>query len=225
MKRIVGRKMVDNQIGQYGDDKVNPIVIDVIPTQAPWRFGWALDTINTLKAEGSLCYNMLDVGTYNGLLPFFVSQCKVSDVTTGTISVDAIEAHKLAYDAAETMAKSLRDRGLKINIYNRTFEEYKTEKTYDIITAFEILEHMKDPFFCLEKMYDLLEIGGYLMISLPEQNGVFGLRDKNPFHYWTSTVQSVVMTMFHDDRKWRIREMGDHGGLIHVLVQKLSYMR
>ena len=70
----------------------------------------------------------------------------------------------------------------------------------------------------------MLEIGGHVIISTPEEYGTFGLNNEASYHLWTSTVQSLVSTLFYDDRKWHIEQIVDVGGLIHVLAKKISYM-
>lgn len=44
-------------------------------------------------------------------------------------------------------------------------EEYR--KPYDVITAFEVLEHVEEPLVFLEKIYSLLDKGGILLLSCP----------------------------------------------------------
>lgn len=223
MKRIVGRKMVSNQIDDYPKLKVTPLDPNLVSeAMVNFRFKWASDLIDNLKKEGSICYHLLDVGTHDGLMSLIAAK-KHTDQTE-TIFVDAIEGHKESFEAAETMAKQLRDRGLHLSVHNVLFENYKTDTVYDMIIAFEILEHTKDPMFCIEKMYELLEIGGHLMITVPEEHGHFGLTDKNPFHYWTSTIQSLVF-MFHDESKWKIKQVFEVDGLIHMILQKKTYQQ
>jgi 2-polyprenyl-3-methyl-5-hydroxy-6-metoxy-1,4-benzoquinol methylase len=229
MKRVVGRKMAANQTDDYSEQLVAPLNPDEVinpdgshPIVAQFRFAWASGIVDKLFEEGNICYNYLDIGTFNGLMAFVIANKYYT--TIDRINVDAIEANRPSFLAANSTAMIGVERGLKINIHNVLFENYKTDKTYDIISAFEILEHVKDPLFCVEKIYDLLNIGGHFMMTVPEQHGTFGLMDNNRYHYWTSTVQSVVGVLFHDDRKWRIKQIMEVDGLIHVLVQKKSYM-
>ena len=220
MKRIVGRKMGLDQTNEYPSYKVLPLNIDALPTGMPFRFRWASDIIDDLKKSGVMCRNFLDIGAYDGYLAAVVAKKRF--IETEVISVDAVEAHKSCFESAEILAKSATSKGLKLKIHNVRFEDYKTDTVYDIITAFEVLEHTLDPLFCIEKIYELLEIGGHLMLTVPEESGKYGLSDNNRLHHWTSTVQSLVF-MFHDDRKWKIKSVFEEGGLLHALIQKRSY--
>jgi hypothetical protein len=42
------------------------------------------------------------------------------------------------------------------------------KKEFDIVTAFAIIEHTKDPFLAIKKLIDLCKIGGKLIIYIPE---------------------------------------------------------
>ena len=226
MKRVVGRKMMRDQTELYSISRIEPTPVDIASNPnmrgGGFRFHWASDIIDALQSEGISCMDYLDVGTYNGVMAFMVSNKPTASVS-GTIRVDAVEAHKQSFEAANTTAMELVKLGRHINIYNVRFEDYETDKMYDMISAFEVIEHTNDPLFCIEKMYDLLHIGGHLLLTVPEQHSVFGLCDKNELHYWTSSVQSLVF-VFNDDRKWRIKQIIEQGGLIHLFVQKRTYM-
>ena len=80
---------------------------------------------------------------------------------------------------------------------------------------------MRDPLFFVEKVYDLLEIGGYFFLSVPEQSGVFGISDKNRYHLWTATAQSVMFTLFHSDQKWHVVQIFEISGILHFMVRKV----
>lgn len=227
MKRIVGRKMVEDQTTTYGSYKLVPKdPRNIIVGNQLFRFRWTSDIIDILRQNGSMCYNYLDIGSYTGELPVIVAKKSLNnnpDVESKeTICVDAIELHKESFDSLSETARMAREMGLKLTAHNVKFEDFQTDKTYDMITAFEVIEHMRDPMFSIEKMYDMLEIGGHLLITVPEESGIFGLRDKNPFHYWVSTVQSLVF-FFNDDKKWRILQVFVESDIIHMQLQKKTY--
>jgi SAM-dependent methyltransferase len=226
MKRIIGRKMVDDQTKVYGSFKVQTLNLELVDDAASaFRFRWASDIIDTLRASGLITTRALDIGTHNAFMAAIIAKKSLNpdDPDSPTTIVDAIESHNESYIAAANLAQQARNKGLKLDVHNVTFDDFNTESTYDVITAFEILEHTKDPMFFIEKVYDLLEIGGHLLLTVPEEHGRFGLGDKNCWHYWTATVQSVISTMFYDDRKWRIKQCFDHDTLLHLMVQKTTY--
>jgi 2-polyprenyl-3-methyl-5-hydroxy-6-metoxy-1,4-benzoquinol methylase len=228
MKRVVGRKMVMDQTDDYSSQKITPVDPDIIfkanpsaPVNVPFRFKWCSDQIDKLKNEGSVTYTFLDIGTYDGFLPFIIST--KSYTTVERIETDAVEACKPCFEAANTLAHAIAQKGLKLTVHNCRFEDYETNKIYSVIAAFEVLEHTRDPLFCVEKIYDLLEIGGHILLTVPEQSGAFGLSDKNKFHYWSSSAQSLIGVLFSDDRKWKIKQLFEESGLIHAMIQKRTY--
>jgi SAM-dependent methyltransferase len=226
MKRIIGRSIIKDYDASYGDYIVKPVDYELLDRNAvPSRFVWALDIIDNLSSHGITTYRELDIGAHDGTLGALIAMIKYPPgiAEHNSTKVDVIESYKAGADACEVLAKSIRDHGFHMRAFNTTFEEFVPDCKYDMITAFEILEHVNDPFFCIEKIYEILEIGGRVLITVPEATGNFGFNDKNPFHLWSATVQSMVSTLFYDDRKWHIDQMFDDSGLLHVSAKKLSY--
>lgn len=75
-------------------------------------------------------------------------------------------------NAIELARKNL---GIK-NIYQDDVINFLKDKIeeYDIITAFEILEHLDNPKRFVELIYQALKPGGYFAVSLPNRNRYFG---------------------------------------------------
>jgi 2-polyprenyl-3-methyl-5-hydroxy-6-metoxy-1,4-benzoquinol methylase len=232
MKRIVGRRFHDNQTAEYGAFNVPKVNFDLLDINAVlFRFRWASENIDNLRASGIMTYNLLDIGTFNGVMAALAAKKPLTpedglqpSIHAGTtIAVDALEAHKESYEVAEDLAKQVRAKGFKMTVHNTTLDEFEPEKLYDVVTCFECLEHMKDPLFAIEKIYSMMEIGGHLMITVPEERGRFGLTDKNQWHYWSSSAQSLLSVLFYDSRKWHVKLLFEHDDLIHMLVKKISY--
>jgi SAM-dependent methyltransferase len=64
------------------------------------------------------------------------------------------------------LAQLLREMGFKVDIYDIFFapEEAYLDKTYDLITCTEVLEHLKDPLKILGIIRNLLNPGGIIAI-------------------------------------------------------------
>jgi 2-polyprenyl-3-methyl-5-hydroxy-6-metoxy-1,4-benzoquinol methylase len=232
MKRIIGKKMWKDQsdsdlmgVGKFNIDSINPDMVDF--NKMPFRFRWASDVVDDLARNGFVPYRWLDIGSFTGSMAVIAARKLISpkdpENTHIKTKVDAVESNKEIFKALNTMAKA-SVKTLTINAYNTHFEDFETDKQYAVITAFEVLEHTKDPLFCIEKIYDLLEIGGVLFMTVPEESGnIFGVQDHNPWHYWTSTIQSMVSVMFNDDKKWHIINIFEQGGLLHAEIRKRVY--
>jgi len=77
----------------------------------------------------------------------------------GSLDVSAIE---LDEDAADYTRKTQ-----EIEVFTSTINDFSADEKYSKIYAFEVLEHLNDPTGDLEKIYSLLEPGGYFIGSTP----------------------------------------------------------
>lgn len=231
MKRIHARSFdSDREETDFGNSGSTVPVINIdkadeIISNIP-RFTWAREAIVNLGRRCICTYTLLDIGVNDGAFAasMFKRNCNPNDASSPRIRVDGIEADASAFKSASEVARVAKERGFVFNVHNMTFEEFKSDTKYDVITAFEVLEHVKDPLFCVEKIYDMLEIGGHFFMSVPEQNGPFGIADKNKFHYWCATAQSVMFTLFSDDRKWQFIQGFETNGILHFMMKKKDYM-
>jgi 2-polyprenyl-3-methyl-5-hydroxy-6-metoxy-1,4-benzoquinol methylase len=201
MKRIYGRLVAP----QWDEGAVEVLDENNIKDI---RFHWLNESLKQLKASGIYFHHGLDVGARNGPASFIMKHY--------TDAVDAIELHKESCDALEEKFKG------EVKVINQAFGTWKPDGyKYDVIAMFEVLEHLQDPFYAIEVAYDLLENGGFLFMSTPEQDGAFGINDNNHDHYWTATAQSIISRMFYDDRRWKVMQvMVPDKNIIHVMVQK-----
>ncbi|WP_448583514.1 methyltransferase domain-containing protein [Thermocrinis sp.] len=72
-------------------------------------------------------------------------------------------------DAGEEAVQVARKK-YKLNVVKAlTFEDLPPEMKgpYKVITAFEVIEHLEEPFKFLKDIYDLLEEGGFVILSCP----------------------------------------------------------
>ena len=63
-----------------------------------------------------------------------------------------------ALEPSKSMANECRNNG--IEVYESTIEKIKLNKKIDVITCFELFEHLHDPKFFLKKVYSLLNKNG-----------------------------------------------------------------
>lgn len=100
--------------------------------------------------------SILDIGTGYG---FFVdSLSKLGNPTKG------IEVSKERRDAA---AKFTDVKILNIDLYNSKIEPYEH---FDIITLFQVLEHLRDPIKFCTILREYLTEGGVIVIEVPNHN-------------------------------------------------------
>ena len=64
---------------------------------------------------------------------------------------------------------------LGIDISPLAIEDYKSEDKYDIVTSFDVIEHVKDPMVLLKNMYNMVKEGGIILLYTPNFDS-FGIR-------------------------------------------------
>lgn len=104
--------------------------------------------------------NALDIGSATGTVSFFLA--------SKGLRVDGIElsSNAVRYANLNKVHFSLSN----VNFINTSIEKYKSSKKYDLITCFEVLEHIKDDKKCLEKISNYMDKRSILMISVPSKN-------------------------------------------------------
>ncbi len=73
------------------------------------------------------------------------------------------ESDIMAIEPSIDMAKICRGKGLKV--LESTLEDVDLDERFDIMTAFELFEHLHDPSSFVEKVYNFLSPGGYLLLT------------------------------------------------------------
>lgn len=186
------------------------------------RFGWALDQIRELDVK-SLC----DLGCLEGSFALTVAKQLGIEVTGVDLTKDGI-------DLAKSRAKTF---GLPAEFYQGYAEDHledfiKRGKTFDCVTAFELLEHVQDPERFLALIDKVLAPGGHVLISTPAfESPLFGKDDEeNKCHirlYTTRDEDYEEENKYGNVRKAtsitkqigkdRIKSIGVHNELINVL--------
>ena len=100
--------------------------------------------------------NWLDVGCGSGLI---LSEAKYAN----TWSLEGLEP--VTKQALSTSRK------LDIPVHNSAFEEFDApNSSYDLITMFDVLEHLLNPIEGIKKVSRLLKANGYFIFAIPNLN-------------------------------------------------------
>jgi len=70
-----------------------------------------------------------------------------------------------------------------IKVYNGLFEEWSQKKLYDVITLWDVVEHVHNPFHIVNKSIDMLAPGGLLVVSIPNASGLLARSLKGNWRY------------------------------------------
>ena len=72
---------------------------------------------------------------------------------------------------------------LNINIYHGTFESFTETERYDLVTCFDVLEHIADDGKALSKMEALVNDKGFLILTVPAYMFLWNRHDEINHHY------------------------------------------
>jgi len=78
---------------------------------------------------------------------------------------------------------------------------------FDLITAFQVLEHVSDPVEFLRHAAVLLSAGGYMGVAVPNEHGVVRLCPFDP-HQWPP----------HHISRWRVKDLRHLGKLCGLKI-------
>jgi 2-polyprenyl-3-methyl-5-hydroxy-6-metoxy-1,4-benzoquinol methylase len=77
-----------------------------------------------------------------------------------------------------------------LNVFSNEYEAIETNDTWDIISAFHVLEHIKDPIRTLKNLALVLDKNGELIIEVPNINDALLTLYENKafseFYYWSN---------------------------------------
>jgi len=89
----------------------------------------------------------------------------------GTISQKLLNAnlkHRTLIEGSLELAnKARQELGKEVNVINTLFEDYEPDKSYDVIIASNILEHVDEPSIVLNKIKSWLAKNGKCAITVP----------------------------------------------------------
>lgn len=129
-----------------------------------FRKNLALDFLRTLS---HLNNSVLEIGAGDRSLSFCLDN----------VNADIIEMSEQAVLNLEI------EKPDNIKLINADFNEFEFEKKYDLIIALEVMEHIKDDQIFLEKIHDLLNDNGMLLLSVPAKMGKWNISDQLAGHY------------------------------------------
>lgn len=104
--------------------------------------------------------NVLDIGSATGTISFYLG--------SKGLDVDGIEISRHAIKYANLNKQIFVFNN--VNFINSSIENYKTSKKYDLITCFEVLEHLKNDRRNLIKINKYMHKNSILAISVPSSN-------------------------------------------------------
>lgn len=198
------------------EDSVN--VHEVVP-----RFGWGFDMVDELKPN-----SLLDLGTLDGSFPLTIRKHFGIAVAGVDLTKDGIALAKkraAGFPHIEFYQNSIEDQ----------LEEFiALERKFDMITCFEVIEHVKDPARLIKLIDGVLSPNGNVLFSTPDfESPMYGKDDEvNKCHvrlYTTADKDYEAVNKYGNVRKAtsiveeigkdRIKSIGVYSHLINVRYQ------
>jgi 2-polyprenyl-3-methyl-5-hydroxy-6-metoxy-1,4-benzoquinol methylase len=138
---------------------------------------------------------VLDVGCGYGAF--------LDEARTAGLQTHGIELNKRAREKAASKGHKVVDFFL---------QDLDASLQYDLVTAFQVLEHVEDPVQFLRLMARVVRPGGYLSVAVPNHGGLYRLAPLDP-HTWPP----------HHVTRWTLSHL-EHAGLRAglILVHKTS---
>lgn len=154
------------------------------------RFGWAFDVIwdaaRGFDRSSDRPFRVLDLGCLEG--SFLLSVAKHQPWVIGT-GVD------LTVDGIELATLRAKNEMLPLEFHQGTIESWleifaNEGVKFDVVSAFEVMEHVEDPEAVLKAIDKVLSPGGRVLISTPDfESPAFGKDDEqNKCHIRLYTV-------------------------------------
>jgi len=108
-----------------------------------------LKTVNKILKKGPTSVSLLDVGCSNGAFVWIAKQ----------LGIDA-----QGVEPGESPARQAQSRGL--TVHKGYLEELNLpEKSFDVVTLFEVIEHLRDPLALVKECHRILRPGGVMVIG------------------------------------------------------------
>jgi 2-polyprenyl-3-methyl-5-hydroxy-6-metoxy-1,4-benzoquinol methylase len=117
---------------------------------------------------------LLGQNKYNQILNYSVKKGSVLDIGCGVGElIDVFKDNGWDSDVVELNPAAinwLEEKGHNVNKVH--FADYNTEKKYDVVMAWNVIEHVLDPKEFVKKAFDLLKPGGIFISEVPHGNSL-----------------------------------------------------
>ena len=129
------------------------------------------DRLTKIEEYSSIKSNdLLDIGTGKGLF-VGVAQDRGWDSSGLELSKENCEYAKSNFG---------------LDLINKDFYNFSPNNKYDVVTLFEVIEHLRKPKKALKRIYGMTKKDGIVVIATPIRNSLYGKRMKGKNVFWTT---------------------------------------
>lgn len=179
-------KLNENAVSEDDQVYIPPYSVDLLPKPIRSRI---IQEQNVRRDEllQQRKLKALDVGCGGGILAESLARLKyISSVKGIDLSSDVLEAAK-AHKKLDPLLSS------KLSYELSAIEDLPRDEKYDVITVFEMLEHVQYPAKVLSEVFDRVNVGGWIILSTI---------NRDPISWFT--------TIFMGEHLLRIVPVGTH---------------
>lgn len=81
-----------------------------------------------------------------------------------------------------------------LNLKQENFYSFKEDRKYDVVTLFEVIEHLRNPLGDLKQINKLIKNDGILVIATPIQDSLYGKKMKSENIFWNVVTHLSYFT-------------------------------
>ncbi|HYC22260.1 MAG TPA: class I SAM-dependent methyltransferase [Candidatus Bathyarchaeia archaeon] len=115
-----------------------------------------------IAREAPRAHRWLDVGASTGA--FVRAVVEGSRALAGGAENGSVVAHGI--ELSQEAVASARREGLEL--FHSAIEDFSPHDRYDVVTAFDVLEHLREPRVLLDRCREWLAPGGVLVLTVPD---------------------------------------------------------
>lgn len=168
--------------------------------------------------------NVLDVGGGYGLFASLLSRDKSFKVTVLEPNLKPLLLHKES----------------KVRWLKKEFKKFRGKRrSYSIITFLDVLEHFREPVVALHKARELLKLGGYVVLLVPNYKSTMRLLSKSwpwwmvedhYYHYSRSSIKKILaqtgfrlkyLESFENAKDFWLSLQGNYASIKIAIVRKI----
>ena len=163
-----------------------------LPNKIESRFQALIDVINNIntKHNGMKIISVLEAGSASGAIAKHIAN------RFGKVFVDAV-------DLPEVIRKIKKDNK-KVHFFMKDLNKEFPLCKYDIIYATEVIEHLYNDWFFIENCFKQLKEDGYLIITAPMLESMFGQKDSLHIRIYPKDMLENLLELagFKIERSW-----------------------
>ncbi len=106
----------------------------------------------------------------------------------------------IGWDINELAIKEAKDRGLDV-CYGNVENIIEKHEKYDVVCAFDVLEHLKNDELAIKNIYEILKDDGYFIFSVPAFQFLFSAHDVFVGHYRRYSMKRIKKIIFDNNFK------------------------